>query len=438
MRFFVTALLVSLAVLTSQFARADDQNTAKASFRAGVLAFQNGNLDDARRHLESAEALGLSSRSLHYNLGVLYYRLGLLADAEQRFRLLLDTPQHTLALYNLGLIALAQGDDDNARGQFQQVVRRADHDKLTRLAQAQLDRLGTERSGADWQGLLTLATGYGENVGVYPDDARSDLDDNFIQSNGALRFGSDLSANDRLSINLQTYLREYRSEDRFNTHLLRLDTEWAHKRSQNVWLSVSAGADQSWFGNQPRERTFRLATAAETRGCAIGPERARCRLALTSEWIEASAPYRAYDGQRHRLEGRYRARVGAWSGELRLRSDYHDRRDFQSSDDFISVSPWHQSARLRVGYRWSPVWTISGSGELRYSYYRDANRISNDDTLLVGHREDWRTNTTVDLEARLNSSVALSANGTWVSNRSNFDRYTYDTLTASVGLNLYW
>lgn len=91
-------------------------------FEQGVQLFRQGHLEAARDCLEAARTMGLNSLSLSYNLGVVYYRLGRLPAAEQAFRQLLSSPHEALARYNLGLVALARDDHEQARSEFLAVM----------------------------------------------------------------------------------------------------------------------------------------------------------------------------------------------------------------------------------------------------------------------------------------------------------------------------
>ena len=59
--------------LLAQSAFSDGASEALAQ---GVVQFQQGNLGQARESFEQAAQLGVQSPSLHYNLGVVCYRLG--------------------------------------------------------------------------------------------------------------------------------------------------------------------------------------------------------------------------------------------------------------------------------------------------------------------------------------------------------------------------
>ncbi|MEC8823973.1 MAG: tetratricopeptide repeat protein, partial [Pseudomonadota bacterium] len=91
---------------------------ASEALAQGVVQFQQGNLGQARESFQLAAELGVQSPSLHYNLGVVCYRLGDYPAARQWFSRLLDSDDRALATYNLGLVALADDRPGEARRWF--------------------------------------------------------------------------------------------------------------------------------------------------------------------------------------------------------------------------------------------------------------------------------------------------------------------------------
>ncbi|HEY9119919.1 MAG TPA: tetratricopeptide repeat protein, partial [Marinobacter sp.] len=145
-RFLPVALLVCVALSMTNVQGKTPE--AKAHFRAGVQAFNDGELAKARRYLEWAAEQGLSSRSLSYNLGVVYYKLGQYEKAEQTFRQLIPTRQKALAYYNIGLTALARENRPAAEAAFREVLASGPDDNLLSLASRQLERLDPTAPGA--------------------------------------------------------------------------------------------------------------------------------------------------------------------------------------------------------------------------------------------------------------------------------------------------
>lgn len=138
---FIFLFLLGQPPLLAQSALSD--GGASEALAQGVVQFQQGNLGQARESFQLAAELGVQSPSLHYNLGVVCYRLG--GDypaARQWFSRLLDGDDRALATYNLGLVALA--DDrpgGEARKWFEESLAASPPESVQRLAEQQLAKL---------------------------------------------------------------------------------------------------------------------------------------------------------------------------------------------------------------------------------------------------------------------------------------------------------
>ncbi|AHI33035.1 hypothetical protein AU15_05365 [Marinobacter salarius] len=210
-RLLTIALVLCLALST---AHAQEHTTeAKTLFRAGIQAFNAGDLDEARRLLESAVSKGLSSRSLNYNLGVVYYKLGLYEEAEQTFRTLIPTRQKALAYYNIGLTALARENQDAATQAFQNVLASDPDDNLISLATRQLERLDPTMHAASprkrWAGLVSIGGGYEDNVALFPDTAPRKLDSGFVETLAAASYYLYGDSSAGLRSDIKFYSRQY-------------------------------------------------------------------------------------------------------------------------------------------------------------------------------------------------------------------------------------
>jgi len=412
-----------------------DRATAKQQMKAGIAAFQNNDLDQARKLLEAA-ASQLQSRALTYNLGVLYYKMGEYELASQRFRELLDTKQRALAFYNLGLVALAQDNDREARAAFKNSATasaESGDEKLSKLALAQLDELGTLPPPTPLQALFSVAGGYEENIGLFPDTAPSSLDDAFIETVGAVSGYPVRQGDDALKMQAQLYGRQYRDEDDFDTHLVRLSAAW-ERTAAPYRFSLGVGGDQLWRGGSSQEQRARVSGQVTTRACQLASEVARCTATLDAEQVYADETLDAYDGQHYRLDFRYRAKLDAWRGDLRYRIDYDDRENLDTGREFFSVSPLGQTLRLAIGYGFTPALELGASVGYRLNYYRDSHRLQTREGLLVIHRKDHRLTYGLDGEYRFNKTVSLLLNLQQIDNDSNIARYDYDKRTATLGV----
>ncbi len=428
------SLIFALSFSLCSVAMATEQVEGKREFRSGVMAFQQGNLTEAKQLLESAQRKGVQSLALNYNLGVVYYKLAEYEQSRQAFSKLVGTKQSSLAHYNLGLIALAEGNGGVARHHFNLVASDNEHAKLTKLAQAQLQRLGGARlSSKQWQAFLSLGVGYEENIGLFPDTAASALDDGFLESVGAASGYAYRLANSAFKWKAQFYIRDYFEEDDFNTHLLRLGTAWHYNLGLNR-ISLDLEGDQLWLADTSREQRARLSAGWTTPACSAQTLKARCQIKLEAEQIFADkARYEAYEGQHYRLDTRYRAQQGAWSGEMQYRFDFNDRKDRDFGDEFYSVSPMGHMLALKLSYAITRALKIGGDASFRHSDYAQSHTFKNGET---AKRSDQRLSYGINAEYQFDQTFAVTTKLSHMSNDSNIDRYQYDRDTVTLGVNV--
>ena len=144
----ITRLLIVLSGLTLAPLWAQAQ-AATELMREGNELFRAELYGAALRRYQEAEAAGLDSPLLHYNLGVARYRLGQYAAALPEFEQASEGDAlAALAHYNLALCYRALGEDPAARRWFERVVVESDRRNLRDLASAALAAAGAERGVA--------------------------------------------------------------------------------------------------------------------------------------------------------------------------------------------------------------------------------------------------------------------------------------------------
>jgi hypothetical protein len=115
---------------------------AGSLFREGNSLAKSGLYHAALLRYREAAAAGVDSSIYHYNIGVVYYRLGRYAEASEQLRIAsLDPDLAAIATYNLGLVELANDNDADAALAFQSVVTMGADRELRRSARAMLARL---------------------------------------------------------------------------------------------------------------------------------------------------------------------------------------------------------------------------------------------------------------------------------------------------------
>ena len=128
--------LIPLAFMSFLAAGPAAAQDASALFAEGNSLVRSGVYRTALLRYREAAAAGLDSALLHYNLGVVYYKLGEFDDAAEEFtRAAADPALASLATYNRGLAQRAGGDSTAAEQSFNTVADSADERELRRLAE---------------------------------------------------------------------------------------------------------------------------------------------------------------------------------------------------------------------------------------------------------------------------------------------------------------
>jgi tetratricopeptide (TPR) repeat protein len=127
--------LFSLAFIACLAAGEGAAQTAGELMVEGNALVRSGVFRTALLRYREAAAAGLDTPLLHYNIGVVHYRLGDFDDAAAEFALATAEPALTaLASYNRGLALRAAGDSAAATAAFRAAADSADDRDLRRLA----------------------------------------------------------------------------------------------------------------------------------------------------------------------------------------------------------------------------------------------------------------------------------------------------------------
>lgn len=435
--FRLTLLYCWLLTLAPSWVSASEHNSSADAFTLGVEQFRSGNLEDARESFEAARAGGLQSFSLIYNLGVVYYRLGQFDAAERTFRELLSTNNRVLASYNLGLVALARGNEASARDWFVQVNTSESPDKLRKLAVVQLEKLSadsaTRRVAGGRNGYLAFSGGYDSNIAGLPETAASSKGGGFADVLAAGSVGLSARNADRLTVEGAAYARRYPSDGDFNSGLLQGTLAWSRNRDASL-VGAAFVLSQSWFDADALERRYALEGFHRWRACAGPLGLARCSLFVALAQVSGGSEFEAYDGQWYRIGVSAVKRFGNWGLNGQYLWEVNDRRDFRVDEQFISVSPAHHKLELAGHYDLRPRLKAGWTGSVRYSQYRDSHTLLVDGALVTERRTDARIEVGLFLENRLDDRWLMR--GEWIvqDNESSIGRYDYRRHTVMATL----
>ena len=433
---FWRALYLSLLLFPTEILLAAEAEVGMEDFRAGVEAFEAGKLNVAKQHFQSAVDAGLESSSLFYNLGVVCYQLGDYAAAEAAFRTLLDGSNGALARYNLGLVALAREKPLDARHWFEQASAGSAPAKIRTLALTQLDKLdsGVPASASDSpvRGYLGISGGYDSNIAGLPEDTVSSDGGGFLEALAAGTYERPVDYRSRITLDVAVYSREHPSHEEYDTQVIQGRLGWSESRvggERGAFVSLV----KSWFDNESLETRYGIEGFYRWRTCLPGFAPDQCGISLAAATVNGGSGFEAYDGQWYRARVHARKYLGGWRFDGEYSLEVNDRRDLQTADEFVSVSPTHHTLEFAGRYRWHPDLVLGTTGTVRHSRYQDARQVVSTSG-ENGRREDNRLEVGLLVEKNLDSRWLVR--GEWLvrDNRSSLSQYDYQRQTLMLTL----
>lgn len=434
-RLITTSCLLLIATVSLPVAASDGP---RAQMAAGIEHFQNNELESARAAFEGARAAGLSSDSLIYNLGVVYYRLGEFELAANAFSDLLNTGNKKLAEYNLGLVAKAAGDLDEAAFWFNRAASESAPEKIRALATLQLEerkqKASSELSPIPWMAYVSLAGGYDDNIASVPESGSSGREGGFAELLAAGSADVYQAKTSTVRLESAAYSRQYPSESDFDTDFLQIGASWLERMGPGR-AGMTLGLSQSWFDSEALERTYRMDLSYQVDQCPVVGTGSRCRVSVSTGVVEGGDGFEAYDGQWYQARLKGRKDFTQWRVDAQYRWDMNARDDMEAGEQFVSLSPQRNLVELAVRYKVSQRWNVGVEGSYRYSRYADPHRLFDSRGVLeIDRRVDQRAQGTLLTEYVL--SARWSVRGEWMfrDNQSNLARYDYRRQTALVGI----
>ena len=407
------------------------ESDASELFLEGVAAGRAGDHEQAVHHFEAARDAGLDTPQLHYNLGVSYRRIGENEAAKQAFRRAARSPEVAgPARYQLGLIALDEGDTAEAGKQFRESERVARTDRLREASRSQLASLGvpTRREPARGRAFVALEGGYDSNVAKTDETAQERTDGAFygdLLGWGEYRLTPADAADIRISGILNTRL--HAGEAEANLLYAQVGPAW-HEEIGDWSTRLGFQVSEFQLDGDRVERTAELVAGAERAFPRIGDVRTRVRLGRAS----GGTGFGYLDGYRHDFRLALQRPQDAIPWFVRYDLIYEDRDDLDTADGgFQSASPLRQG--VTAGIR--PVLADGSLLEFTASYR--VSRFADPDVLPDGDRVR-RKDDLIRLEAGLVRPLRgewdFAIRVSWTDNSSNRDDFEYDRVQASVGV----
>ena len=321
--------------------------------------------------------------AVHYNIGVAAYRLQRYDRAKVAFAEVARTPSMAgIAHYNLGLIAQAQADTDEARAQFSSAYAESQDDKIKSLARAQLDAIAAPVSAVTWAAFAAAGAGYDDNVTLSSGGTAVQVAKESAAYADVLLTGSALLG-ERWRVDGDVTYLDYFGLDGYDQ--LGLNIGARYRLGFEEWrtdVGAQLGTtllDGSSF--EQRQTLFAQTTRTLSDEWFV---RLRYRLAF----VDGAEEFAGLDGLRHDAAVRLTYANPIWETNFgyRLEVTDYDSAELSATRHHVFVdASWALTAR----------WTLRGSLALRHSEYDDATVGKEDrvDTLAgAEYRLDRRWN----------------------------------------------
>ncbi|WP_455210838.1 tetratricopeptide repeat protein [Kaarinaea lacus] len=435
--------------------------TANQYFDKGVSAAQRQQHQAALDAFLKAKQAGLDSPELNYNLGVVYYQLGKYAKATETFQLLVgDDTYAAVAFYNLGLIALKQGNEPAAKDWFLKAYSNAADNNVKTLSERALQRLDVEPPAkpallTGWGGFVSLDAGYDDNVALIDEDISQaqDVADYHLElfaSTARMLWGSDANG---IHVDANIDILKQRKEQDYDYAQWHLAL--AHRGVFSRWdTRVRAGIDRTRFGNVDFQQLMGL----ELRGQRDISVSTGIELRYKYVGIKDRSPEDVYEylaGKRQQLRLRLldsRRNISfkyAYELQWNDRNDYRDA-SFDSVNNITTIttrsySPMRHSIQVSADVPWGKLFTLSFDAQYRYSYYSDPDTLiivdETDGAITQSYslnRKDHRYKTNLGFAYHFSPSMEFFFDYGFTKNDSNRDGSDYDRHLVRVGVTWFY
>lgn len=380
--------------------------TTPSVFDKGIAVFEKGDYPAALEYFHQAEATGMDTSALHYNLGVCYFKLQQYSQAAAQFVLTAtDKRMAQLAHYNLGLTALRQENKSQAAVWFRLAAASKQDAKLTSLSEHQLAILNSSTPTQQQQVFAggSVAYGHDDNVTLLATESPSHQSDNYLE---ALLY-LDLPLTGHLRFNGSIYLQDYKLVNTADFSQYNLDL--GYEINWRTWRFLpEVGIDKSNLGGKAYLSAQNLTLSARH---SLAEKRS---LMLRFRYSDISADntlYNYLDGSR--LQWRIDYRQPTQMGKLRLR--YELETNQRKNSVTTNYSPTRHDFRLRLDQTADENWQFREELQYRQSHYGDTAGVTRKDdrkVMLLQTSRKFTKAVSVGLKythANNNSSISIDS-----------------------------
>jgi len=402
----------------SVFAVTPDKLT-RLEFSQGTQLFKKGQYSAAAKKFKKAEAQGMKSLALDYNLASSYYKLADYNKSRIYFNKIRSYPEmRYLAEYNLGLIAEKQRNKPLATKLFSSVNENSEDKKLVALAENKLTKLrpAAKTSKRKWSAYASLAYGYDDNVSFAPTGISSNLSDNFFELIAFADYVFSGDKNNGWLAEASYYGVDY-SKENFDEYDYGIGVKKYQKLNADKNIEYSMNINKLNYAGSAYQSIIRL-------GVQIGKKLStfeRLYLRYGYEDIRSeNTLYNYLEGSRHKFRTEYRQYNKSNIKKIYYELELNNRIDLTTA----SYSPRRHTVRGRYTHIFSKDWRLTG--DLAY-------RISNYPTIASQDRNDTRLKASAYFDYYFDATMKLRAKVEYADNNSNINTYDYTRTVYTIG-----
>lgn len=405
-------------------------------FQQGIAAFKAGDLTLAVEYFKKAQAAGLDSSALHYNLGVAYYHLRNYPASRTHFEQLTQDPETApLAHYNLGLLALKQGYRAQAEQHFQQAYASSQEPKLKALALQRLEEFSLTQQAAEyhWNGLISLSAGYDDNISQLPDEVSQAVGDAFADTLVAVSGYASGNRQHGWRVDGSFYHRAYSDNSDLSLSALQLASFYDQQQG-GWWRSVGVSAEALAVDEEAFERRAGLILDMQY---PLGSGRAQARFRYSR--VDPGDLYQAYAGDVYSLRLECRQSWEQFIWKFGYEWELNEREDLATTNEFYSHSPTRHRTYIEANWQNGERWLFGLRLDYRDSAFADPHVLVTANTTETKKRRDQRATLAFRLDYELSPVWLIHGQVQYQNNQSDIDLYDYQHHEISIGVeHLLW
>ena len=395
--------------------------SAKDDYNDGVEFFKKGDYHLAIASFKSAEKKGMVSAALYYNLGSAYFKTEQYDASKKYFTRVKQYPdQRALAEFNLGMIAMEQNNNEDALAHFKYAEANSKDKKIVDASKQTIaDLTGTPKR---WSAFVLGNIGYDDNISVTPDNLALGVDDTFYSIYASADYLIHGKKQSGWLLDAAFFTVDYSDEDDFDQDFYTIGLRNEHQFSSwNTITQLKYG--NSTFGGDDLQSFYKL----DVLGARPLPGNAKIILQYRFDDFTSKNPIYDYlEGWRQRAQIRYSRNTTNSNQQIYYEGELNNRGELVAESYSYEYSPTRHTLGGKYTHKFSGNWYLTGDLAYRVSDFPASDTLD---------RDDNRWTLKVLLDYRIDPTLALKSNVTYIQNDSTVDIYTYDKTVITLGVS---